>query len=423
MIQPAARSYDRLLLGAVAVLAVIGILMVYSASFVVAHNEFGDDSYFLVRQLQWLALGGLSLALATRLDYHRWRLISTPLLLLCLLSLVAVLLPGIGVANYGAQRWLKLGPLPPIQPSEFAKFALVIYLSDWLARKGRDIRQLTYGSIPFAIIVAIVSGLVMLEPDMGTTVLIALTSVSIFFVAGANPLHFLLGIAGGSVAVYWAILQAGYRNERLRVFLDPWQDPQNSGWHTIQTLIAIGSGGISGLGLGMSRQKAYWVPNAHTDAIFAIIGEELGLLGTALVLGLFGLIAWRGMRLAFLAPDLFGRLLATGFTSVIVWQALVNIAVVTNTVPYTGVPLPFVSSGGSSIVISLLAAGVLLSVSRSLGDTPAPNLLPEEEPRPPARRAGPREQRNPLLTGTRLEASLGRRRRPPVRPRGNRHRV
>ncbi|MBI4492628.1 MAG: putative lipid II flippase FtsW [Chloroflexi bacterium] len=376
MKQAPSRAPDGLLLGAVVALVVLGALMVYSASFVVAHNEFDDDTYFLVRQLLFAGVGGLALLAALRLDYHRWQALSLVLLLVSLATLVAVLLPGLGITTYGAQRWLKLGPVPPVQPSEFAKFALVLYLADWLSRKGAQVRHLTFGLVPFAIIVALVAGLVMLEPDLGTTVLLAITAVSIFFVAGANLLHFLLGLGAGSVALYWMIHSAGYRSERLRVFLDPWKDPQDSGWHTIQTLIALGSGGLTGLGLGMGRQKAYWVPNAHTDAIFAIIGEELGLLGTVAVLALFALIAWRGMRIAFLAPDLFGRLLATGFTSVIVWQALVNIAVVTNTVPYTGVPLPFVSHGGSSIVISMLAAGVLLNVSRFLGDVPALDLAP-----------------------------------------------
>ena len=265
-----------------------------------------------------------------------------------------------------AEAW----PLPPIQPSEAAKFALAVYLAGWLARKGQQVQRLSYGSIPFAIIVAIIGGLVMLQPDLGTTFILGITAISIFWVAGANLVHFLLSLAGGSAVLYWLILSAGYRSERLQVFFNPWIDPQDAGWHTIQTLIALGSGGLTGLGLGMSRQKAYWVPNAHTDAIFAIIGEELGLLGTAGVLVLFGLIAWRGMRIAFLAPDLFGRLLATGLTSAIVWQALVNIAVVTNTVPYTGVPLPFVSFGGSSIIISMLSAGVLLNISRYLSSKP-----------------------------------------------------
>lgn len=363
---------DRPLLGAIVLLAGTGILMVYSASFVVAHNEFGDASYFLVRQLLWLGLGGVGMLAIAHFDYRHWRKLSLLLLLLSVAGLVAVLVPGLGVSSYGAQRWLKLGSLPPLQPSEFAKFALVVYLSDWLARKGGQVRHPMYGAIPFAIILALVTGLVMLEPDLGTAFLLTLTSISIFFVAGANLGHFLLGLGLGGVTLYWLIFTAGYRSERLRVFLDPWKDAQDSGWHTVQTLIALGSGGIAGLGLGMSRQKAFWLPNAHTDAIFAILGEELGLLGTATVLALFGLVAWRGMRIALLAPDLFGRLLATGFTSLIVWQALVNIAVVTNTVPYTGVPLPFVSFGGSSIVISMLSAGVLLSVSRYLGQAAAP---------------------------------------------------
>jgi cell division protein FtsW len=357
------RMPDRPLIGAVAGLLVVGLLMVYSASFVMAHNEFGDDSYFLVRQLLWIGISALGAVIVARIDYHHWQRISVLLLLLSLVTLVLVLIPSLGSSSYGARRWLGFGPFS-FQPSELAKLALAIYLADWLSRKGDKVRNLSYGTIPFAIIVSLFAVLIMLEPDMGTTVLLAAMSVSIFFVGGANLLHFVLGLAGGALVLYSAILNAGYRSERLKVFLNPWTDPQDSGWHTIQTLIALGSGGPTGLGLGMSRQKAYWVPNAHTDAIFAIIGEELGLIGTVTVLALFGLLAWRGIAVALRSPDLFGRLLAAGVTAMLVWQALVNIAVVTNTVPYTGVPLPFISFGGSSLLVSMLAAGLLLSVSR-----------------------------------------------------------
>lgn len=375
------RQPDRLLLAAVVGLVVIGLLMVYSASFVIAHNEFGDDEYFLVRQLGWTAAGTLGMFLLARMDYHHWQKVSVILLVLTLAALVLVLVPGLGISAYGARRWLKLGPIAP-QASEFAKLALAIYLADWLARKGPRVRNLSYGTIPFAIIVSLVAVLVLLEPDLGTTILVVAMAVSVFFVGGANLLHFSLGLAGFALGMYWAVLTASYRSERLRVFLNPWADPQDSGWQTIQTLIALGSGGLTGIGLGMSRQKAYWVPNAHTDAIFAIIGEELGLVGTGTVLALFGVLAWRGMRAALLSPDLFGRLLATGLTAMLVWQALVNIAVVTNTIPYTGVPLPFISFGGSSLLVSLLSAGILLNISRYARAAPAPD--PASEPPPPA---------------------------------------
>jgi cell division protein FtsW len=356
---------DWVLLGAVVALLMLGAEMVYSASFVVAHNEFHDDFYFLGRQVLWIVVGALGMGLVARSDYGRWKPLSPLVMVACLAGLVLILLPGIGVSNYGAQRWLALGPLPPVQPSEFAKLALVLYMSNWLANKGKQVGEFTYGAVPFVIVLGLVAGLVMLEPDLGTTVIIVATAISVFFVAGANLLHFLLGGVLAGFCGVWFVVTESYRMDRVSAFLDPWKDSQGSGWHTIQTLIALGSGGLAGLGLGASRQKFYYVPNAHTDAIFAIIGEELGFLGTVGVLLLFAVIAWRGLLAAARAPDTYGRLLATGATCMLTWQALINIAVTTNSVPYTGVTLPFVSFGGSSIVVSLVAAGIIVSVSRA----------------------------------------------------------
>src|SRR5581483_7452716 len=229
--------------------------------------------------------------------------------------------------------------------------------------KGKQVGEFTYGAVPFVIVVGLVAGLVMLEPDLGTTVIVMATAISLFFVAGANLLHFLLGMVLAGLSGLWFVFAASYRVERITAFLDPWKDQQGAGWHTIQTLIALGSGGITGMGLGASRQKFYYLPNAHTDAIFAIIGEEIGIVGTLGVLLLFAIVAWRGLLAAYRAPDVYGRLLATGATCMITWQALVNIAVTTNSAPYTGVTLPFVSFGGSSIVVSMLAVGIIVSVS------------------------------------------------------------
>ncbi len=407
----ATRRADWLLLGAVVALLILGALMVYSASFVVAHNEFHDDLYFLTRQVLWIVVGALCMGLVARSDYHRWRRFSTLALGVCLVTLVLVMVPGLGVTSYGAQRWLQLGPLPPVQPSEFAKLALVLYMSDWLAQKGKQVGEFAYGAIPFVIVLGIVAGLVMLEPDLGTTIIIMATAISLFFIAGANLLHFLLGLVLASLGALWFVVTASYRMDRITAFLDPWRDQQGAGWHTIQTLIALGSGGLTGLGLGASRQKFYYVPNAHTDTIFAIIGEEIGFVGTLLVLLLFAVFAWRGLLAASRAPDTYGRLLATGATCMIVWQALVNIAVVTNTAPYTGVTLPFVSFGGSSIVVSLVATGLIISVSRG---KPAAEPVLRATPEPArlegvlllargAPRGAPRIR--PLLVGRSLAAA------------------
>jgi cell division protein FtsW len=370
-----ARRPDYLLLASTIALVVLGTLMVYSASFVVAHNEFNDDAYFLVRQLVWVAAGGVGMLIAARVDYRRWRSLSLPIMFLCIAMLVLVLVPGVGSSSYGAVRWLKLGPVQ-IQPSEIAKLAMTLYLADWLARRGPIVGELRKGLLPFAVIVGIIAALVAVQPDLGTTSIIVAVSGCLFFVGGANLLHIAaVGAAGVGAGLMVLAHLSGYQMERIRAFLDPWSDIQGSGWHTAQGLIALGSGGLFGSGLGNGLQKYYWVPNAHTDAIFAIIGEELGLVGCVGVLALFAVVAWRGFLIAWRGPDLFTRLFATGLTCMVTVQTLVNIAVVTNSLPYTGVTLPLVSFGGSSTVISLIAIGLLLNMSRQ------PAVAPEAEPR------------------------------------------
>jgi cell division protein FtsW len=269
-----------------------------------------------------------------------------------------------------------------LQPSEFAKLGTIIFLAGWLAAKGRRAGRFSTGSLPFLAVVGLVAGLIMREPDMGTAIVVMLAAATVFWVAGANVIHVgtVVGLAG--VAMVWLINSAAYRAERLQGWVDPWADPLGAGWHTTQNMTAIGSGGMAGRGLGASIGKAYFVPNAHTDAIFAILGEELGLIGTVLVLLLFGVIAWRGLVLALRASDSFGQLLAVGATGLIVWQALLNMMVVTNAVPFTGVTLPFLSFGGSSLVASLAAVGLLLSVSRG-----APATAPQDRPARAERRA------------------------------------
>jgi cell division protein FtsW len=384
------RRPDYLLLASTIALLVLGTLMVYSASFVVARNEFNDDAYFLVRQLLWIGVGGVGLLLAMRIDYRRWRTLSLPIMFVCIGLLVLVLVPGIGSSSYGAVRWLRVGGIQ-IQPSEIAKLAIILYLADWLARRGPLVGGFMRGLLPFAVIVGIVAALVEVQPDLGTTAIIIGASACVFFVAGANLLHIaLLGLTGVGAGMALLAHLNGYQLERIRAFIDPWSDVQGSGWHTAQGLIAVGSGGIFGHGLGNGLQKFYWVPNAHTDAIFAIIGEELGFVGCVGVLALFAILSWRGFLIAWHAPDAFGRLFATGLTCLVTFQALVNVAVVTNSLPYTGVTLPLVSFGGSSTVISLLAIGLLLNISRqptaaALEDEPA--FEAESRPKLPQRAA------------------------------------
>jgi cell division protein FtsW len=356
---------DIILLGVTLILLVLGVEMVYSASFVLA------QSTYLVKQLIMAGVGLVAMITLTALGYHWLERLSAPIMAVAMICLLAVLVPGVSADKYGAHRWLGIPGLQEFQPSEFAKLALIIYMSAWLARKGRHVKELGRGSVPFALILLTVTVLIMAEPDMGTAVVVAITATFIFFVAGANLVHFFVVSVAGLAGFAYLVVAAGYRQDRLAAFLNPWQDSQGTGWHTVQTLIALGSGGVTGLGLGASRQKFYYVPNAHTDAIFAIIGEELGLIGAAAVILLFSVLAWRGFTIALRAPDPFGRLLATGVTCVILVQALINVAVVTNSVPYTGITLPFISYGGSSLVVTLAGVGLLLAVSRYVGVVPA----------------------------------------------------
>ena len=285
----------------------------------------------------------------------------------------------------------------------------MLYLADWLARRPSIVGGFMKGLLPFAIIVSIVAVLVEVQPDLGTTAIIVGASACVFFVAGANLFHIaLLAVAAGGAGMALLAHLNGYQLERIKAFIDPWSDVQGSGWHTAQGLIAVGSGGVFGHGLGNGLQKFYWVPNAHTDAIFAIIGEELGFVGCVGVLGLFGILSWRGFLIAWRAPDAFARLFATGLTCLLTVQALVNVAVVTNSLPYTGVTLPLVSFGGSSTVISLIAVGLLLNISRQ--PAAAAQVGPafdEDEPRP----SGP--QRGASVQRARV-SSVERRRHSPV---------
>ncbi|HHY93213.1 MAG TPA: cell division protein FtsW, partial [Firmicutes bacterium] len=268
----------------------------------------------------------------------------------------------IGVAGGGARRWLQVGPLN-VQPSEVAKLCTVLFLAGFLAERGDRIRHFWRGLLPVLVVVGILCLLILKQPDLGTAVALAGTAGVMLFAAGADLRH-LAGLGAAAVPVlWWAIMGEEYRRVRFLAFLNPAADPQGSGYHIIQSLYALGSGGLLGVGLGQSHQKFLYLPERHTDFIFAILGEEIGLLGTLAVLFLFFLLAWRGCRAAMLAPDRFGTLLAIGIISMVTLQALVNIGVVTGSLPITGIPLPFISYGGSSLVFSLASIGILLNIS------------------------------------------------------------
>jgi len=344
-------------------LVVVGLLTVYTASFAVAYLEFGDTNYFVARQAIYALVGVAALVFFMRMDYHRLRYLSVPMMLAALVGLLAVLVPGIGVERNGAARWLDLGPIT-LQPSEFAKLAMIVYISAWLASRGDDINKFSMGFAPFVLMVGVVGSLVIVEPDMGTTIIIVLTTSTLFFVAGAPLSHLgLLFVSGGLIS--WAmILVQDYRLDRLTSFVSPDADPQGSGFHILQLLIALGSGGPAGLGWGASRQKFFYVPSAHTDGVFAIIGEELGFIGAVAILGLFAFLLYRALKTVLGSRDQFGTLLGVGIMSWVAYQALINIGGITRTIPLTGIPLPFLSYGGSALIAIMAAMGILLSLSR-----------------------------------------------------------
>jgi cell division protein FtsW len=359
---------DYSILVAVVALAAVGILMVYSSSAIRAYLGRDDTLAIVGPQIQWAGLGIVAMLVMMRVDYRLLRLASIPGYVLAIVLLVIVLLPAIGPLTPrvigGSARWLQIGPLPAIHPAEFAKLFLIVYLAHWMAGRGTAIKGLFTGTLPFLLIVGPIVALIFREPDLGTTGVVTLTAFTMFFVAGANLMHF----AAMGVLAALAIITVGlreYQLDRIRAFLNPWSDPLGRGFHTIQGLLALGLGGILGAGLGESRLAGgLFLPNASNDFIFAIIGEEFGLVGGAIVVGLFLLLAYGGIRTALGAPDTFGALLATGITAWLCVQAFINIGVVVALLPITGITLPFISAGGSSLVISFAAVGILLSISR-----------------------------------------------------------
>jgi cell division protein FtsW len=353
-------KYDYLLIITVAALLIVGLMMIYSATFALGYQLYDQPTYYFIRQLLWMGVGLLVMIIFARVEYHTWRRFSILLMTLTLLLLGVVLL--IGQERFGGQRWLFNGS---IQPSEFSKLAIMIYIADWLSSKGERIRKVSYGLIPFAILLGLITGLIVLQRSLSTAVLIALTALAMFFIAGGNLWQIIVSAVLGGGTIAFLTAQSAYRLTRVATFLDPLNaDPLDGGYQIRQILIALGSGGIMGLGLGASRQKFGYIPASHTDGIFAILGEELGLIGSLAVLGLFAFLAYRGFRVAMLAPDSFGRVLASGITCGLIFQAIVNVGVVTASLPFTGVTLPFISFGGSSLVVTMASTGLLLAVSR-----------------------------------------------------------
>lgn len=362
------RSYisappDTLLFAAVAALVGIGLVMIYSASSATAYAEHHDTAFYAKREFMWLFVGLACAYGAYRMDYHILRKAAPYVLLVSLLSLFVVLVPHVGIVVNGARRWIGASSVS-FQPSEFAKLALVIYLGAVLSQRGERILSLVKGIVPLCIPVALMSVLVLMEPDMGTASLLVMVAFAMLFAAGARFTHLFAILVTTLPAVLLEILASPYKRARIFAFIDPWKDPQNTGFHIVQSLLALGSGGIFGVGLGASRAKFFYLPEQYTDFIFSVLGEELGLVGALVVIALFITFAYRAIKIAIAAPDRFGFFLALGCTALIVIQAFINIGVVTSSWPVTGVPLPFISFGGSSLIVSLVAVALIVNVGR-----------------------------------------------------------
>ena len=354
---------DPALLAITLVLALVGVVMVFSASAVVAGSRFHDPWYFLKRQLAWLGAGLLVMHLVSKIDYALWRKLSVPLLLMTTVLLMLVLVPSLGSAAKGARRWLHVGPIN-IQPAELTKFVVVIYVAAYVSKKQDQLTQFARGLLPPLIVLGLLSGLILLEPDLGTVVVMGLVVVTLLFLAGARIKHLGLLSLCALPAVAALIFGSSYRRQRLMTFLSPWKNASDSGFQITQSFLAFGSGGPFGVGLGEGKQKLFFLPEAHTDFVLALVGEELGLAGSVAIVLLFGLFVLKGFQIAGRARDPFGRYLAMGITMLVGMQALVNAGVVTGLLPTKGLTLPFVSYGGSSLVANLFGVGILLSISR-----------------------------------------------------------
>ena len=357
---------DMWLLGAVAGLLGLGIVMVLNVSYFQAGMRYGDPYLFFRKHLVSVGFGLCVMLLVSRIRLElleRWAVVMLPL---CMLALLLVLTPGIGVERGGARRWIALGGFS-VQPSEVVKLGVVLFLARWISQRRDRMESFTNGIIPALVCVGICSALIMAQPDFGSTVIIGALALLMLYVGGARPLHIGGLVMLGVVGIVAAIQVAPYRMRRLLAFLDPFEHAQDGAWQLVQSLIAVGSGGVTGVGLGQSKQKMAFLPEAHTDFIFALVGEELGLIGALIVLTLFVVVAVRGFRVAARHPDSFASLLAFGLTAVLILSAVVNIGVVVGLLPTKGLPLPFLSYGGSALLVTMIEVGVLASLSRMTG--------------------------------------------------------
>lgn len=354
---------DYILLSVIFALLIIGVIMVYSSSNIWAEYKYADRLFFLKRQFLFAFVGVVAMLFVMNIPYHIWRKYAKIILLICFLLLLIVKIPGVGIVRGGAQSWIGVGAFS-IQPSEFMKLGLILFLASFLTTNQKRITSFKKGFLPAIGLVFLAFGLIMLQPDFGTGVVLVCTCMLMIYIAGARISHFIGLSTIGLVGFALLIISAPYRMKRITSFLDPWEDPLGNGFQIIQSLYAIGPGGLMGIGLGESLQKYFYLPEPQTDFIFAIISEELGFIGGSIVMGLFFILFWRGIKIGLEAPDHFGRFVALGIVAMITIQVMINISVVIGLIPVTGITLPFLSYGGSSLTLTLFSVGILLNISR-----------------------------------------------------------
>ncbi|ASF39316.1 stage V sporulation protein E [Halobacillus halophilus] len=357
------RKPDLWLVAAILGILIMGIIMVYSSSSIWSEYKFDDPWFFAKRQILFATVGLVAMVTLSRIPYYVWHGHSKWILIMCLVFLIAVLIPGVGMVRGGARSWIGVGMFS-IQPSEFMKLGLILFLARFLSERQKKMNSFQQGFLPGLALILVPFALIMLQPDLGTGVVMVGTCMVMMFTAGARISHFMWMAGAGMAGMIALIASAPYRIKRITAFLHPWEDPLGSGFQIIQSLYAIGPGGLLGLGLGNSMQKFFYLPEPQTDFIFAVLAEELGFLGGAFILILFFILLWRGIRTSLYAPDLFGSLLALGIVGMVSIQVMINVSVVTGLIPVTGITLPLVSYGGSSLTLTLASLGLLLSVSR-----------------------------------------------------------
>jgi len=359
------KKNDKVLLATIFALILFGLMMIASAGIIYSETRFGDQYYFFKRQVFFGVLPGIFvLYFFQRIDYHYWKKFVIPLFFVSLILLILIFIPGMGIKIYGANRWINLGPVS-FQPSEMMKLSLVLYLALLFESKEKKrIKDFFESFAPFLVVMGIVGFLIVKQPDMGTFGVIMFTAIAVYFASGAKMSHFLGIVISGILSLIILIKTAPYRLDRFLVFLNPDTDPQGIGYQINQALLAVGSGGIFGIGLGHSRQKFNYLPEPVGDSIFAIIGEELGLIGASVLVILFLILVLRGLKIAKNAPDEFGKLAAIGITSWVIFQAFINISAILSLIPLTGIPLPFISYGGTSLIFLMAGMGILMNISK-----------------------------------------------------------